>query len=102
MDSHQFDLLLSDLCQDKILSAEVYKDLTQEQRKNLYNKWLISEGYSSASAYVNSFPRDIEKFHKINPLSRPLGSNQIRLRGSNACSKMKLAKAHLLRLLDNH
>ena len=53
------------LNQEKEVTLEFYNLLSVEQRKEVYKAWLISEGYSSASAYVNFFPGDIKKSHGI-------------------------------------
>ncbi|MDQ6756988.1 MAG: hypothetical protein M3004_08630 [Bacteroidota bacterium] len=66
MEIQQYNHLFSNLLNSgQELTSEIYILLSIDQRKDVYKQWLISQGYSSASSYVNFYPRDIKKSHNI-------------------------------------
>lgn len=66
MEIQQYNQLTSQLLrQAKALTIELYDLFSLDQRKEIYKQWLTCEGYTSASAYVNFYPKDIKSSHNI-------------------------------------
>ncbi len=66
MEVQQYNQLINHLLkQEKKLTIELYNLFSIDQRKEIYKQWLISEGYTSASSYVNFYPKDIKKSYNI-------------------------------------